>query len=152
MTDQSPAKPGFRTVMRGYDPNEVDRHLTQLQTAFDAEQQRAAGLADQVERAKSEAAAAQRARADAETAAAQPSFDSFGARVGQILSLADEEANELRTAAGRDAEKLLADAESQAVLTRKDADRYADETRTSADQDATRALADAKRTADQVLD
>ena len=74
--------------MRGYEPAEVDRRLAELTAAAEAAEERAAELARQVaELTASEAAARRTAEASHES-----SYADFGERIGQILLLAQEEA------------------------------------------------------------
>jgi cell division septum initiation protein DivIVA len=152
--------PGFKTVRHGYDPQEVDRHLAELsQAAVDANSRaeslhrQMAELTDEHEAATAQAARATEASQGAKThISAQPTFHDFGKRVGHILAMAEEEAEEMRTAAVAEVHRRLADADATAASTREDADRYAQETRSSADEHAARLVEDAKRNADQMAD
>ncbi|MBE3073854.1 MAG: DivIVA domain-containing protein, partial [Actinobacteria bacterium] len=104
MTDSNA---NFRSVLRGYDPAQVDQHVHELAQAAAAARQEAGERTIQVR--KLEAAQgqltseverhAQRARAleEAQLKAAAPTYAGLGERIGSILTLADKEANELRT-------------------------------------------------------
>ena len=88
----------FRTVLRGYDPAEVERTVGQLRQAADQARAEAADrtaeltrLHGQVAELEARIAALHEERAQA----APPSFAELGARVGRILSLAEAEAKEL---------------------------------------------------------
>lgn len=147
MTESS--APTFRTTMRGYDPAAVDQYIAQLTQALAAAQQQSAELGGRV---NDLAAAVEQARMQAETPPAAPTFADLGARVGQILTLAEEEANDIRSTAAAEIKNKLAELEAANAKTRGDADRYANEARVAADREAARILEDAKRSADQLLD
>ena len=99
MTQQNP---GFRTVMRGYNPNEVDRSLTDLRKALDQARAEAADGSVAVTKLNSqvaqlgEQANSYRARIASleqeQKEAAAPSFTDLGARIGKMLKLAEDEA------------------------------------------------------------
>lgn len=156
--------PAFRTVLRGYEAGEVDRHMGELHEQLRAEQQRAdeaqqrseqmARRAADLERrlVAVEQAAAERDAKAASQPAEEPVFTSLGKRVGQILQLADDEANALRAGAKRDADAFRGDAEEAAAVLRAEADRYAAQTRSAAETDAALALEEARRHADEILD
>ena len=152
----------FRSVLRGYDPAQVDQHVHELGKATAAARQEAA--ARTIEVTKLEAAQGQlrneverhvqRARTleEEQLKASAPSFATLGERIGSILTLADQEATELRTRAQADAANHHALADESALATRQDADRYATEVRSAAEAEAARFMEDAKRQADSVLD
>jgi len=93
--------PQFDFVRRGYDPRQVDEQLSALRTALDQAQRAAetaehhANLTEKELREASEQLNAQRA---------EYQENSFGFRVEKIIRLAEEEAREIRTQAGADAE------------------------------------------------
>ena len=152
----------FRSVLRGYDPAQVDQHVHELGKATAAARQEAA--ARTIEVTKLEAAQGQlrneverhvqRARTleEEQLKASAPSFATLGERIGSILTLADQEATELRTRAQADAANHHALADESALATRQDADRYATEVRSAAEAEAARFMEDAKRQADSILD
>ena len=150
--------PTFRTVMRGYEPGEVDARLRSLADELSAAQavvverdharQQAAELAARVQSLESEQAG-RPAPASAPTAA---SYESLGQRIAQMLGLADAEAKGLRDQAVADAEAHRQQVHTTAGSVQADADRYAQEQRSAADADATRIREDAKRAADEMLD
>ena len=152
----------FRSVLRGYDPAQVDQHVRQLAQAAAAARQEAGERT--VEVSKLEAAHgqlmseverhAQRVQAleEAQTKAAAPTYTTLGERIGSILTLADKEATELRARAAADVAHHHALADESALATRRDADHYATETRSAADAEAALFLEDAKRQADSLLD
>jgi len=152
----------FRSVLRGYDPLQVDQHVHELAQAAAAARQEAGERTIEVR--KLEAALgqlkieverqAQRARAleEAQTKAAAPTYAGLGERIGSILTLADKEASEMRARAQADAANHHALADESALATRKNADDYAAETRSAVDAEVARILEDAKRHADSLLD
>ncbi len=144
----------FRTVMRGYDPAEVDRVIAELTAAARAADQRIDELGGQVRNlsAKVEEAESRPVVTSKPAPPAKPTFADFGERVGRIMALAEEEADEIRTAAVAETRRRMSELDSTSAATRAEADRYADEIRSSADQEAARIVEEAKRAADQLLD
>src|SRR5690606_8450637 len=112
MTDQQ----GFRTVLRGYDPTEVDRRLAEWKEALDRARKEAADrtvslaqLQSSHERLGDEVRAHKSRIAELEEEAKRvgsPTFETLGERIGAMLSLADEEASALRESADEDAQRL----------------------------------------------
>ena len=88
----------FRVVLRGYDPADVDRVVADLENRAAAAEHGADQLRAQLEDAHGHAEIARAERsAEAAQAPVQPAtFEHLGARVGQILGLAEEEAAEMR--------------------------------------------------------
>lgn len=152
----------FRSVLRGYDQAQVDRHVHELEQAAQAARQEVGERAMQVDRLEAAQGQlrgeaerhAKRARAleEAQTKAVSPTYTSLGERIGSILMLADNEASELRTNATADAAKLTALADEKALATRRHADDYASEIRGAADAEAARLMDDTKRQTDSLLD
>jgi hypothetical protein len=152
----------FRSVLRGYDPAQVDQQVHELAQAAKAARQEAAERTIQV--SKLEAAQdqlrseverhVQRARAleEEQRKASAPTYATLGERIGSILTLADEEAGEMRVRAQADAANHHALADESALATRQDADRYAAEMHSAAEAEAARFMEDAKQQADSVLD
>jgi len=152
----------FRTVMRGYDPAEVDRSVGQLRQAAEQSRMEAADRAVEVTKLRSavsqlesELTVQKQQLVAAETErkhTAPPSFAELGERIGQILSLAQAEADEVRTTAQTAANKLATESTTAADAARAAADRYAQDTSSRADAEATRIVAAAKRESDDILD
>lgn len=140
----------FRTVMRGYDPAEVDAHIETLKNHLKSLREEIADLEAKV------------------SSFTEPNFAHLGDRVGQMLTLAAEESATLRKQATKAADTertnaadaarrlrkqtdeevaaLIAEAEAKAKATRDDADAawQAHEAKVKqAEEDF--ALADAKR-------
>ena len=138
MTDQNT----FKTVMRGYDPAEVDRRLEELSAAATELTHQRDGLAARVEELH-----------HATSAPAQPaSYEHLGSRVGQILGLAESEALELRTEAQEEVDALRSNAHQDATRVRDEADRYAARVHSEADAEAARIVEDARKAADDHRD
>jgi DivIVA domain-containing protein len=152
----------FRSVLRGYDPAQVDQHVRELAQAAAAARQEAGERTVQV--TKLEAAHGhlrseverhvQRVRTLEEDAlkTPAPTFATLGERIGSILTLADKEATEMRTRAQSDAANHHALADESALATHQEADRYATEMRSAADAEAARFMEDTKRQADSIMD
>lgn len=160
MTQQNPA---FRTVMRGYEPSEVDRALGELRKALD--QSRAEAGDDSVALTKLHSQVAQleeqangyRLRLatleqDQREATTAPTYTDLGARIGKMLKLAEDEAAELRSRALAEADKLVAEAKAGADAASVAADRYSADVTSKTDAEATRILEAAKRQSDEILD
>lgn len=142
----------YKTVRHGYDPAEVDRHLSELSAAAIAANERADSLARKVQDLTTQAASAQAASKVRPAPPEEPTFHDFGKRIGRILAMAEEEAEEMRGAAVSEVHRKIAEAEEQATAIRTDTDQYAQKTRGAADEHASRLLEDAKRNADQMAD
>ena len=163
------SEPAFRFVRKGYEPSEVHAAVTRLRSEVDrltGELGRAhdetAGLS--VEKTKAQKHIADlkgrikmleetlsEVRAEKESNIA-PSYESLGARIGQILMLAQAEADDLRQAAKADIKGLLGDARRQAEEVLVRAEQEASESRSKAELDAARILEDAKQRADVLLE
>src|SRR5262245_49021776 len=86
--------PDFRMVLRGYDPGQVDARVRELEEAAGTSRQELDRLTAQVRTLESQRDEAPPAASDEPQV--PPTFEHLGARVGQILSLAEEEAEEIR--------------------------------------------------------
>ncbi|MGV8850596.1 MAG: hypothetical protein ACOH16_13750 [Propionibacteriaceae bacterium] len=158
----SQLNPAFRTVMRGYEPTEVDRTLGDLRKAVEQARTDAANSGVAVAKLQSqlsqleEQLANEKARASVlesgATTAAEPTFQDFGTRVGKILTLANDEAKDLRTRANAEADKLTSESEAAAEQAKASADRYVAEVTSKADADAARIVEAARQQADEILD
>lgn len=155
---------GFRTVMRGYDPSEVDQALAQLRQI--AEQARAEAadrtveltkLRNAVSHLEGELAAQTNRLSEVQVeaqnrAATPPTFAELGERIGSMLGLAEAEAKEMVDKAKAEAEKLTSETATAAENVRTSADKYAQEVQSKADADAARIVENAKRQSDEILD
>lgn len=157
----------FRQVRKGYEPADVHAALSKLNGEVDRltgelgrAQDEAAGLSVENTKAEQHIAdlAGRIAMLEDELATARaakdrgvpPTFENLGARIGQILGLAQEEADELRSSAQSEADELLANAKQQAADAVSAAESTAAEARSRAELDAARTLEDAKQRADAV--
>ncbi|MGQ7297158.1 DivIVA domain-containing protein [Quadrisphaera sp. KR29] len=144
----------FRTVLRGYDPAQVEQHVHDLEVALQEARGAAAELSERVqalehrltERAAEDAAELVRPEA------LQPTYADLGARVAQILALSEEEAGDVVARAEAEAGALRSETEAHARLVRLEADRYEAAVRSDADLEAQRVLADAQLRAEELLD
>jgi cell division septum initiation protein DivIVA len=139
----------FRTVMRGYEPTEVDRTIAELEAGTRTAQAEAARFHQQVLQLS---ASLEEANGRASATSAVSDFSHLGERVGQILSIAEAEAAEMRDTAAAEAKQRLDALNASSAKVRGDAEAYAQQTRSAADSEAGRILGDAKRTADQLTD
>ncbi len=146
----------FRVVLRGDEPAQVNERINELtQIAAQARAQRDALAArlEAAERDLADAAQAQTASTGAAPAAAEPpTYEHLGDRVGQILTLADQEAQDLRRRAEEQIVGLRRQLSEEEQATREKAERYAAETRSAAESEAARIVADARRAADERID
>ena len=144
MSSESPTP--FRTVLRGYEPAQVDQHIRELTTSLTALQQQSEQLQRHVQELQSRTDAAESAviSAQEENKDRTPTFTEFGERVAKILSLADDEARDLVTRARTDAEAIVADAEAHAKKVRKEAEQYSLDWKSEVDAEAARILEEAR--------
>ena len=158
MTDTSQ----FRTVLRGYDPAQVEHTVRELHAAAEAARQEAAELSVHVTKLESahvqlrEVVDARDAEiatmAQAARSAAAPSFADLGDRIGSMLTLADEEAAQIRAKAQEDSDAAKSAASEVCAALTNEAQRYAADTRSKAEADAARLLEDARTKADDILE
>jgi cell division septum initiation protein DivIVA len=154
--------PSFRSVLRGYDPAQVDQWRGQHAQALEQARQEAAertvevtGLRSALTRAQEEHGRTRKALETAQEQqrqASAPTFAGLGERIGSILTLADEEASEIRRNAQADAQTLAGTSRLAADQTRVDADRYAENVRAKAEAEATQLVEKARQQADTLLD
>lgn len=155
-------EPPFRTVLRGYDPEQVRSAFDELQTTVVTARRLTADRTIELTRMQEQLSNAQR---DLEAATARlreqesrpsqagaPSVADVGARIGSMLALANEEAEELRAAGREDARRRLQEADASIATARSDAERDAEQLRAAARQDAERLVEEARRRAAQVVD
>jgi cell division septum initiation protein DivIVA len=117
----------FYLSLRGYDRNQVDDYVARISVLVGQLRAEAATAA-----ARSATAEADLARVRGELERGRPSFDALGERVSQMLGLAESEADQMRTDAGRDAAQIRSDAEQEAADVRALAQREAEELGASA--------------------
>ena len=137
----------FRVVLRGYEPGQVDRRLEELSTAVHEAARQRDDLYLRVQVLEDEKARL------GETVAQEPAtFEHLGARVAQILALAEEEAADMRRVAADEVAKKHAEFAEQIGQIKGEADRYAAGTRSDAETEAARIVEDARRLADERID
>lgn len=151
--------PGFRTVLRGYDPTEVDRAIGDLIKARDQARSEAADnalarsrMATELAELQEQAAGYRAKLAKVEAAAEAPASSDVGARIGRMLSLAEDEAAAMRTEAAAEAERLLAEAKAEVEQLTGNAERHARDVVSKADTEAARILEAARRQSDEIVD
>jgi cell division septum initiation protein DivIVA len=136
----------FRVVLRGYEPAQVNHRIEELAAAVAQATAERDALAARLE-------AVAREQADqGPVVVEQPTFEQLGARVGQILALASEEADEIRRTAEAEIATARKQLDEETGLAREEAQRYAAETRSAAETEAARIVEDARRAADERLD
>lgn len=138
----------FQVVRRGYRPEEVDLRIRELVEAADSAREHARELQARLEQLGTDEAGP--ATADGSPNAL--SFSHLGEHVGQILALAEEEADWIRECAREEATALRARAEQAATEARQEAESYAQERRRSAEDVAARILADSRQLAEETHD
>ncbi|BCJ35702.1 hypothetical protein Athai_32050 [Actinocatenispora thailandica] len=144
----------FEVVLWGYDRKQVDACMAQLEeqlTALYDEQRQAMALTDELHRLRSENADL-RARLSG-----VPVVHPVGARVQQILAMAEEEATELHSTADRhlaaareDAAAIVAAARQEATRARRDCELAMQQLRRSQQDEAEQLIARARADADRI--
>ena len=95
MTNTPAGRETFEIVRRGYEPQQVDRRIAALARDLETANQRRAELERRVEELHTQSQ---------ESGGGAP-YSGLGARIEQILGLAEEEAKELRAAAAEEASR-----------------------------------------------
>lgn len=163
--------PEFRTVLRGYDPNEVSAAVTELSHSLTVARRTAAERTMELTRAQERESAlnAELDEAVARLAAAERNEQAHtagpvdvGPRISTILSLAEEEAGQLRADGERHAFEIRRAAEAEAARMKAAAAEAADTIVEQATQDAAATkqagtalqaqVADAERRAADILE
>ena len=139
--------PNFRSVMRGYDPTEVDMKVEDL--VGSANQMQA-----EIERLREQIADQQGHIVELETEQAQgndPALSDIGERAQRMFAMLEDEVRQIRANAVTEAQRLHNDSRQDADLTRQEADAYSADIRTQAEQDATRVMTDAQASANDIV-
>lgn len=147
--------PPFATVRRGYEPTQVDSYVRQLLSQLEYSRSQADDLArslEQAERARAESARASDEEGDSQGLTGASAFAGLGARIEQMLVLAEEEAAQLRADASVEAAQQRKLTEEAAHKQRVEAERYAEELRSDADAQGARTIEDARQQADRIRD
>ena len=151
--------PQFRTVLRGFDPDQVKSTLEEMQKALTTARRIAADRTIELTRMQDKDVQLERDLdeavhriADLESRAGHSSASAdVGARIGSILALANEEAEELRAGGRQQAQRELEEAAAAIAASRAELERYADGVRSSANSQAGQIIDDARRTAGEIL-
>jgi cell division septum initiation protein DivIVA len=151
----------FRTVLRGFDPEQVKSAMDEMHTSVVTARRLAADrtieltrMQDQLNQVQHRLDQATARITELEQKAPQsaPSAGDVGARIGSILALANEEAEELRAAGREQAQRTLAEADASAAAARSEAERHADQLRATARDDADRVVEEARQRAAALLE
>lgn len=155
----------FRTVLRGFDPDQVRSAVDDLQTSVVTARRIAADRTIELTRMQEHLGQVQRELEEATKRIGQleqqepptapatpqaPTTTDVGTRIGSILALANEEAEELRNAGREEARRRLDDADAAIAAARAELDEHAQHTRDEARQDADRILGEARHQASQL--
>jgi hypothetical protein len=151
--------PEFRTVLRGFDPDQVRSSLTEMQNALSTARRTAADRTIELTRMQDKYAQLERDLdeavhriADLESRAGQSNASAdVGARIGSILALANEEAEELRANGRQQAQREREEASAAIAASRAEVERYADGVRSNANSQAGQIIDDARRAAGEIL-
>ncbi len=165
--------PTFRSVLRGYDPEEVNATIESLtQELEEAKEQLATAksssggeqvpaidssefestivsLQNELDKMSAYAADLERQMADNPK---ESNFASLGKRISQMLTLAEAESEDMRATAKADTDKLRSDTQAGADQTRSAAEAYAADVHAEAEAEATRIVTQAQRQAEDILD
>lgn len=152
----------FRTAFRGYEPTDVDQAIAQLKRAVENANAELGRVTVDLQHARAQLTELgdQRQRAEVRvdelerqlSTVGRPSYAEFGETIGRILALAEQEAEELRSSARAEADRVRADAESASQGLRDKAERESAELLSATQLEATRTLETAKRKADEIID
>ena len=151
--------PQFRTVLRGFDPDQVKSALDDLQASLVTARRIAADRTIELTRMQDKYVQLERDLdeavqriADLESRSGQSNASvDVGARIGSILALANEEAEELRAGGRQQAKRELEEASAAIAASRSELERYAEGVRDNANSQAGQIIDDARRTADEIL-
>ena len=143
--------PEFRTVRRGYDPDEVERVLDELYTALNEAAREVAEQTAKVRSTERVQEELRRALTDAQIRNDRDSFETVGWRVSTILDAAATEAAEITSRAHEEAQALHDESETTAVTSRAEADHYATDVRERAERAAVAITAAAHTEAERIL-
>ncbi len=143
----------FEVTMRGYNKRQVDDYVSWLQNEVRSAQESAVALQRQVESHRQDVQRAQDELAELrrEAVAARPAHEEVSERLGQILRLADEEADQKRARAVTEAESTLEASREQASKVLDAARSAAEGIISAARERAEKEAANAKAEAESLL-
>lgn len=146
-------RPTFRQSRRGYEPADVDEFISQLDRTVQAAKRDASERS--VELARINAVVtdlkSQLAALEATPAAPPSGYTELGERMTSILTLAEAEAQELRSAAATAAQQATDEASRRAERLRTSTTSWAEATRARATEDATQILTAARAEAEALI-
>lgn len=108
----------FKTVKRGYDPDQVLEYLTKIADRVQALESQVSDLGSRLEKANQE-----RDEALAATAAAPDSYEQVTSRVADLMVGLDRDVARLRTEAETDAERIREEARAEAQRNQSEAEQ-----------------------------
>ncbi len=162
-------QPTFRIVRRGYEPGDVDQAMISLKSDLQRFQTECSRLQDEnaalnvdvtksrqhIEQLKAEIAHLEETLSEERAERSKsvpPTFANLGERIGAMLTLAQEEADELRRTAKEEACKIDSESQAKAQARLDDARREAEDTVLDAKANAEKRLEDARRKAAEILE
>jgi len=122
----------FQTRISGYDKTQVDERIGALEAALRDARARVEELDSRAMKLAGEVAEAHRQLREVE----RPSYSGLGARIEQLLRLAEEQASDVIAAATKDADDSLAQARVEAAQARAAAQNEAGELTASAQRES----------------
>ena len=158
------SQPAFRTVLRGYEPSQVDQRTAELVAELRARREEVARLAQEADELRRALHQVQERgpglTGEPVTVAEQPGgaitsasvFAQLGGRIQQILTLAEEEADDLLGRAQEEARAVRSEAHTAARARQLEAERYDATVRSDAEVEAQRITAEAERRAEELVD
>src|SRR5919206_5111702 len=123
----------FQTRISGYDKTQVDERVSALEGALRDARARVEELDGRAMKLAGEVAEAHRQLREVE----RPSYSGLGARIEQLLRLAEEQASDVIGAATKDAEDMLAQARVEAAQARTSAQNESAEMLSAAEREST---------------
>jgi cell division septum initiation protein DivIVA len=148
-----PERARFVTVMRGYDRVEVDEHLRVTERRVARQRADLAASEDRRRRAEDHAATLEAEIADMRARLESASGDGgFGVRAEKLLRLAEQEASELRAAAGRDVAAMRQEARADAERHRHEVEQDLIARTASFDERATQRTTELQQREQQIAD
>jgi DivIVA domain-containing protein len=115
LSEEAPPRE-FVTAMRGYDRHQVDEHIRQIEAEVRQYREQAQAMQRELSEARRQFHEQER-----------PAYTGLGARIGQLLRLAEEQATEVVQTAGSEAGEIKATARVDAAQLRAGAENDATE-------------------------
>ena len=137
----------FQTRISGYDKTQVDERVTALEGALRDARARVEELDARAMKLAGEVSEAHRQLREVE----RPSYSGLGARIEQLLRLAEEQASDVIAAATKDADESLAQARVEAAQMRAAAQTESAEMTASAQRESTEVRSNATTEAEEIV-